>query len=162
SAGSDRRPAVCVHPLRRSMSRAAVQIRHARSVRNGNLRSAAPSGQVVGEISLNRSVKTDQVNHGPSQIFPNRRFSQPGPPSLGSWVTYGLGAEASNLPACVVMSTGAGISGGAANWSSGFLPTVYTGVRLRNSGEPILNVANPDGIDAQLQRDSLNLIESFN
>ena len=67
---------------------------------------------------------------------------------MGSWVTYGLGAETQDLPAFVVMSTGAGISGGAANWSSGFLPTVYSGVRFRNGGDPILNVSSPDGIDA--------------
>ncbi len=60
--------------------------------------------------------------------------------------TYGLGAETSDLPAFVVMSTGAGISGGAANWSSGFLPTVYSGVRFRNQGDPILNVSSPAGI----------------
>ena len=72
---------------------------------------------------------------------------------MGSWVTYGLGAEANDLPAFVVMSTGAGISGGAANWSSGFLPTIYTGVRFRNQGDPILDVASPPGVDASLQRD---------
>jgi hypothetical protein len=118
--------------------------------------------KVVDEICLIRSVKTDQFNHAPAQLFLNSGFSQPGRPSLGSWVTYGLGAETSELPAFVVMSTGAGISAGAANWSSGFLPTVYTGVRLRNSGDPILNVANPAGIDAKLQRDSLDLLGDFN
>ncbi len=117
---------------------------------------------VVDDICLIRSVKTDQFNHAPAQLFFNSGFSQPGRPSLGSWVTYGLGAETSDLPAFVVMSTGAGISGGAANWSSGFLPTVYNGVRLRNSGDPILNVANPAGIDSKLQRESLDLISAFN
>jgi len=77
-------------------------------------------------------------------------------------VLYGLGAETEDLPAYIVMSTGAGISGGAANWSSGFLPTVYTGVRLRNHGDPILNVANPDGIDGQAQRDALDQINRLN
>ncbi len=81
---------------------------------------------------------------------------------MGSWVTYGLGAETQNLPAFVVMSTGAGISGGAANWSSGFLPTVYSGVRFRNQGDPILDVTSPDGIDAKLQRDSLDLVSALN
>ena len=60
------------------------------------------------------------------------------------------------------MSTGAGISGGAANWSSGFLPTVYTGVRFRNQGDPILNVSSPPGVDAELQRDSLDLVGALN
>jgi hypothetical protein len=77
-------------------------------------------------------------------------------------VLYGLGAETSELPAFVVMSTGAGISGGAANWSSGFLPTVYTGVRFRNSGDPILNVSSPPGFDAKLARDSLDLVGALN
>lgn len=119
-------------------------------------------GEVADEICLIRSMKTDQFNHAPAQIFFNTGFSQPGRPSIGSWVAYGLGAETSNLPAFVVMSTGAGISGGAANWSSGFLPTVYTGVRFRNSGDPILDVSSPAGIDEQLQRDSLDVISQLN
>jgi uncharacterized protein (DUF1501 family) len=118
--------------------------------------------KVVDDICLVKSVHTDQFNHAPAQIFLNTGFSQPGRPSLGSWVLYGLGAETSDLPAFVVMSTGAGISGGAANWSSGFLPTVYTGVRLRNQGDPILNVSNPPGVDARLQRESLDLIAALN
>src|SRR5579884_261459 len=94
---------------------------------------------VVDDICLVKSVHTDQFNHAPAQIFLNTGFAQPGRPSLGSWVVYGLGSEARDLPAFVVLSTGAGISGGSANWSSGFLPTVYTGVRLRNGTQPILN-----------------------
>jgi uncharacterized protein (DUF1501 family) len=118
--------------------------------------------KVVDDICLVKSVHTDQFNHAPAQIFLNSGFSQPGRPSLGSWVTYGLGAETSELPAFVVMSTGSGISGGAANWSSGFLPTIYAGVRFRNQGDPILNVTSPEGIDARLQRDSLDLIGELN
>jgi hypothetical protein len=118
--------------------------------------------KVVDEITLVKSVHTDQFNHAPAQIFFNTGFSQPGRPSLGSWVTYGLGAETSDLPAFVVMSTGAGISGGAANWSSGFLPTVYSGVRLRNQGDPILDVSSPSGVDSTLQRDTLDLVSALN
>jgi len=118
--------------------------------------------QVVDEIAIIKSVHTDQFNHAPAQIFLNTGFSQPGRPSLGSWVVYGLGSEVEDLPAFVVMSTGSGISGGSANWSSGFLPTIYTGVRLRNQGDPILNVSSPPGWDARLQRDSLDLIGSLN
>jgi hypothetical protein len=77
-------------------------------------------------------------------------------------VIYGLGSESQNLPAFVVMSTGGGLSGGAALWSSGFLPTVHTGVRLRNQGPPILNVDNPNGIDTRLQRDTLDLVAELN
>ena len=117
---------------------------------------------VVDEIAIIKSMHTDQFNHAPAQIFLNSGFSQPGRPSLGSWVIYGLGSEAHDLPAFVVMSTGSGISGGSANWSSGFLPTIYTGVRLRNQGDPILNVSSPPGVDAKLQRDSLDLLGSLN
>ncbi|MBM3838225.1 MAG: DUF1501 domain-containing protein [Verrucomicrobia bacterium] len=119
-------------------------------------------GQVVDDICLVRSVRTDQFNHAPAQLFLNTGFSQPGRPSLGSWVLYGLGSESSDLPAFIVMSTGAGISGGAANWSSGFLPTLYTGVRFRNQGDPILNVTSPKSVDARLQRDTLDLISGLN
>jgi Protein of unknown function (DUF1501) len=118
--------------------------------------------EVVDDICFIKSVQTDQFNHAPAQIFLNSGFAQPGRPSLGSWVLYGLGSEARDLPAFIVMSTGAGISGGAANWSSGFLPTVYTGTRLRNQGDPILDVSSPPGVDARLQRDSLDLIGALN
>ena len=117
---------------------------------------------VVDEMCFVHSMRTEQFNHAPAQILLNTGFSQPGRPSLGSWVLYGLGSEAQDLPAFVVMSTGSGISGGAANWSSGFLPSIYTGVRFRNQGDPILDVANPPGVDAGLQRDSLDLIGSLN
>jgi uncharacterized protein (DUF1501 family) len=117
---------------------------------------------VVDDLCIIRSMHTDQFNHAPAQIFFNTGFAQPGRPSMGSWVTYGLGSEAKDLPAFVVMSTGSGISGGAANWSSGFLPTVHQGVRFRNQGDPILDVSNPRGIDARAQRDSLDLIGALN
>ncbi|MBI5801854.1 MAG: DUF1501 domain-containing protein [Verrucomicrobia bacterium] len=118
--------------------------------------------KIVDDISIVKSMRTDQYNHAPAQIFFNTGFGQPGRPSMGSWVLYGLGAETSDLPAFVVMSTGSGISGGSACWSSGVLPGVYTGVRFRNQGDPILNVSSPPGADAQLQRDSLDLIGSLN
>jgi hypothetical protein len=118
--------------------------------------------EIVDDICLVKSMKTDQFNHAPGQIFLNTGFSQPGRPSLGSWVIYGLGSEAQDLPAFVVMSTGSGISGGSANWSSGFMPSVYSGVRFRNQGDPILDVTSPTGVDAKLQRDSLDLIDEMN
>ena len=117
---------------------------------------------IADEICLVRSVQTDQFNHAPAQIFFNTGFSQPGRPSLGSWALYGLGAETQDLPAFIVMSTGGGLSGGSALWSSGFLPTVYTGVRLRNQGPPILNVDNPAGVDRRLQRDTLDVVGELN
>ncbi len=118
--------------------------------------------KIVDDICLVRSVRTDQFNHAPAQIFFNTGFSQPGRPSLGSWALYGLGAETQNLPAFVVMSTGSGLSGGSTLWSSGFLPTVYTGVRFRNQGPPILNVNSPAGVDARLQSDTLGLVSTLN
>jgi len=116
--------------------------------------------KVVDDLCLVRSVKTDQFNTRRADLF-NTGFSQPGRPSLGSWAAYGwIGiAEPSGF---VVMSTGAGISGGAALWSSGFLPTVYSGVRFRNQGDPILDVGSPDGVDAKLQRDTLDLVGELN
>ena len=118
--------------------------------------------EVVDEICLIKSMKTDQFNHAPGQIFLNTGFAQPGRPSLGSWVIYGLGSEAQDLPAFVVMSTGSGISGGSANWSSGFMPSIYAGVRFRNQGDPILDVTSPKGVDSKLQSASLDLIEELN
>src|SRR4051794_16032655 len=115
-----------------------------------------------GKIFLVKSMKTEQFNHAPGQIFLNTGFGRPGRPSLGSWVIYGLGCETQDLPAFVVMSTGSGISGGSANWSSGFMPSVYAGVRFRNQGAPILDVSTPTGIDSKLQRDSLDLVRSLN
>mgnify|MGYP001598483933 FL=1 len=117
---------------------------------------------VIDDIAIVKSCKTDQFNHAPAQIFMNCGFAQPGRPSLGSWVTYGLGSESEELPAFVVMSTGSGISGGAANWSSGFLPSVYTGTRFRNAGPPILNVASPAGADARLEAETLGLVSTLN
>ena len=118
--------------------------------------------KVVDDICIVKSMHTDQFNHAPAQIFFNTGFAQPGRPSIGSWVTYGIGAETNDLPAFLVMSTGSGISGGAANWSSGFLPSVYTGVRLRNQGDPILDVSSPAGVDTRLQKDSFDLIAALN
>jgi hypothetical protein len=118
--------------------------------------------KIADEVCLIRSCRTDQFNHAPAQIFFQTGFSQPGRPSMGSWALYGLGAESQDLPAFVVMSTGSGISGGSALWSSGFLPTSYTGVRFRNQGDPILNVASPPGVDAKVQRDTLDLVGTLN
>ena len=118
--------------------------------------------KIADDICIVKSVKTDQFNHAPAQIFFNTGFSQPGRPSFGSWVLYGLGAETQELPAFVVMSTGSGLSGGSALWSSGFLPSIYTGTRLRTQGDPILDVSSPAGVDAKLQRDTLDLVGALN
>jgi hypothetical protein len=128
-----------------------------------NLSEMLPSlAEVADEIAIVRSMHTDQFNHAPAQIFLNTGSPFPGRPSMGSWVTYGLGAESSNLPGFVVLSSGSGISGGTANWSSGFLPTSYQGVVFRSKGEPILNAANPPGVSMALQSQSLDLLRSMN
>jgi hypothetical protein len=115
AAVGHRRPALRVHPSRRGGAGAAVQVRQARPMRRGSLSEMLPHlAKVVDDVCLIRSVHTDQFNHAPAQIFLNTGFAQPGRPSLGSWVLYGLGAETQDLPAFVVMSTGSGISGGAA------------------------------------------------
>lgn len=127
------------------------------------LSSAMPHlASIADDVCLIRSMHTDQFNHAPAQIFLTSGFSQPGRPSLGSWLIYGLGAETNNLPSFVVMSTGDGISGGTSLWSSGFLPTVYNGVRFRSQGDPILNVTSPAGVSSELQRETFNLINGLN
>ena len=122
----------------------------------------APLGAVADELCVIKSMTTDQFNHAPAQIFLNTGFSQPGRPSLGSWALYGLGAETNELPAFVVMSTGAGVSGGTALWSSGFLPTTFTGVRFRKGASPILNVRSPQGISDELQQDTFEIVNELN
>ena len=117
---------------------------------------------VVDEIAFIRSMHTDQFNHAPAQIFANTGSPLPGRPSMGSWVTYGLGTEADDLPGFVVLTSGDGISGGATNWSCGFLPTSHQGVPFRSQGDAILNVSNPSGIDDVAQRASLDLIADLN
>lgn len=118
--------------------------------------------KVVDRISFIKSMHTDQFNHAPAQIFVNTGSPLPGRPCMGSWVTYGLGSDAADLPGFVVLSSAGGTSGGVANWSSGFLPSSYQGVPFRSTGDPILNVANPPGFDRRLQRDSLDLIRNLN
>lgn len=118
--------------------------------------------KIVDEICLIKSVHTDQFNHAPAQLLFNTGFQQPGRPSIGSWALYGLGSDSEDLPAFAVMSTGVGLSGGTSLWSGGFMPSIYSGVRLRTQGDAILDVSNPAGIDAKLQRDSLDLIGALN
>lgn len=117
---------------------------------------------IVDDIVLIKSMHTDAFNHAPAQIFMNTGSQQMGRPSMGSWVTYGLGSEAVDLPGFVVLSTGGGTSGGAANWGCGFLPTHYQGVTFRSQGDPILNVSNPAGYDDATQRETYDLIKSLN
>src|SRR5580704_12116223 len=115
---------------------------------------------VVDDIAIVKSMTTDAFNHAPGQLLMNTGTMQFGRPSMGSWATYGLGSESRDLPAFIVFSSGKkGPSGGNSCWGSGFLPTVYQGVEFRGSGDPVLYLSNPKGIDNELQRDSLNSIE---
>jgi len=118
---------------------------------------------VVDDIAIVKSMVTDAFNHAPGQLLMNTGTQQFGRPSMGAWVTYGLGNESKDLPAFVVFSSGKkGPSGGNSCWGSGFLPTVYQGVEFRSSGDPVLYLSNPPGVDNQLQRDSLDSISRLN
>src|SRR5207253_2828916 len=118
---------------------------------------------VVDDIAIVRSMVTDAFNHAPGQILMSTGSQQFGRPSIGSWVTYGLGSESQDLPGFVVFSSGTkGPSGGNSNWGSGFLPTAYQGVPFRSGGDPVLYLSNPRGIDAAVQRDSLDALGQLN
>jgi hypothetical protein len=121
------------------------------------------TAKVVDDIAVVKSMTTDAFNHAPAQILMNTGSQQFGRPSMGAWVTYGLGSESRDLPAFVVFSSGSkGPSGGNSNWGSGFLPTVYQGVQFRTGGDPVLYLSNPRGVDNKLQRDSLDSIRRLN
>jgi len=117
---------------------------------------------VADDLAIIKTVHTDQFNHSPAQLFVNTGSPIPGRPAMGSWLTYGIGSDAVDLPGFVVLKSGGNLSGGAAMWSSGFLSGEHQGVPFRTSGDPILNVANPPGIDQQTQRDTIDLIEKLN
>jgi uncharacterized protein (DUF1501 family) len=117
---------------------------------------------VVDELAIVRSCHTDLFNHAPAQLFVNTGSGIPGRPSMGSWLSYGIGSVADDLPAFVVLKSGGALSGGAAMWSSGFLPSSHQGVPFRGQGDPILHLSNPTGVDTQAQRDTLALVRSLN
>lgn len=121
------------------------------------------TGKIVDDIAIVRSMVSDSFNHAPGQLLMNTGAMILGRPSMGAWVTYGLGSESQELPAFVVFSSGKkGPSGGNSCWGSGFLPTVYQGVQFRGSGDPVLYLSNPKGVDNELQRDSLDTIRALN
>jgi hypothetical protein len=118
--------------------------------------------EVVDDIAIVRSMYTEAFNHAPGQMLMQTGSSQFGRPCFGSWVLYGLGSEAQNLPGFVVMNSAGGLSGGAALYGSGFLPTAFQGVPFRKTGDPVLFLSNPAGITPQMQRRTLDLIKEFN
>ncbi|MEQ8786416.1 MAG: DUF1501 domain-containing protein [Pirellulaceae bacterium] len=119
--------------------------------------------QIVDEVCWLHGLQSDVFNHGPAKLFVNTGSPQPGRPSMGSWTTYGLGSEASDLPGFVVLQSGPrGPRAGSTLWSSGFLPTTYQGVPFRNGPEPILNLSSPDGMTRQRERKFVDMVSQLN
>jgi hypothetical protein len=118
---------------------------------------------VANDITVIRSLHTTQFNHAPAQIFMNTGFQIIGRPSMGSWMTYGLGSECKDLPGFVVLISGENQpDGGKACWGSGFLPSTYQGVEFRSQGDPVLFLTNPDGVSENARRESLDLLKKLN
>jgi len=118
---------------------------------------------IADDLAVVRSMATNVFNHAPAKIFMNTGTPQAGRPSMGSWVTYGIGSESSDLPGFVVLQSGPrGPRGGHPLWGSGFLPTTYQGVPFRSGGEPILNLARPQGVSDERQRQVLDALKELN
>ena len=118
---------------------------------------------VADELCVVRSMTTDAFNHAPAQTLMATGSQQFGRPSFGSWVTYGLGSRTRDLPAFVVMNSGRkGPSSGSASWNSGFLPTVHSGVEFRSTGDPVLYLSNPEGVDPAAQRRTIDAVNALN
>ena len=119
--------------------------------------------KLADQVTFIRSMQTTQFNHAPAQIFMNTGHQVIGRPSLGSWLSYGLGSENSDLPAFVVLLSGENNpDGGKSCWGSGFLPTTHQGVEFRSSGEPVLFVSNPEGVDSDARARSISAINDLN
>lgn len=118
---------------------------------------------IVDDVTIVKSMTTDAFNHAPGQLLMNTGSQIFGRPSIGAWATYGLGSESQDLPAFIVFSTGSkGPSGGSSCWGSGFLPTVHQGVQFRSTGDPVLYLSNPPGVDDKLQRETLDTVGRLN
>jgi uncharacterized protein (DUF1501 family) len=117
---------------------------------------------VVDDIAIIKSMTTDAFNHAPGQVMMQTGSMQFGRPCLGAWTLYGLGNESQNLPGFVVLNSAGGLSGGAALYGGGFLPTVFQGVPFRKTGDPVLFLSNPAGMDERMQRRTLDLIKDLN
>lgn len=118
---------------------------------------------VADELCVIRSMTTDQFNHAPAELLVYTGSPRPGRPSIGSWVTYGLGSENQNLPGFVVLiSSGVQPNGGRNSFGSGFLPSVYQGVQCRSKGDPVLYASDPQGIDRETRRMSLDVLKDLN
>jgi len=118
---------------------------------------------VADDVTVIRSMKTDEFNHAPAELLLYTGFARQGRPSLGCWATYGLGSESQNLPGFVVLiSNGVQPSGGQGCWGSGFLPSVFQGVQCRSKGEPVLYLSDPAGMDRDMRRTSLDALKDLN
>ena len=119
--------------------------------------------EIADDICFVKGLRTNVFNHGPAKLFFNTGFPQPGKPSMGAWVTYGIGSESKDLPGFVVLQSGPrGPRAGSTLWSSGFLPTTYQGVPFRSMGDPILFLTSPDGINQQRQRQFTDVVSDLN
>jgi hypothetical protein len=114
------------------------------------------------DIAMVRSMHTEAFNHHPGALLMHTGVPTFGRPSMGSWVNYGLGSESKNLPGYVVLTAGRGTSGGATQWSSGFLPSTYQGVLFRGQGEPVLNLNNPPGLSGEMQGKTIEALRDLN
>jgi hypothetical protein len=118
---------------------------------------------VSDDITFLKGVSTENFNHGPAKCFVNTGSTRFGRPSMGSWITYGIGSQSADLPGFVVLQSGPrGPRGGAALWSSGFLPTSYQGVPFRSGGDPILDLSRPLGISPEAQQETIRAIRELN
>ena len=118
---------------------------------------------VADDLTFVKSMRTDVFNHAPAKVFMNTGSAQFGRPSMGAWVTYGIGSESQSLPGFVVLMSGPrGPRGGAAMWASGFLPTTFQGVPFRSGGDPILNLGSPAGVTKDRQRQVLDAVKDLN
>lgn len=118
--------------------------------------------KVVDDMTFLKAMHTDEFNHAPAQLYMHTGSPRLGRPSIGAWVTYGLGSENQDLPGYVVLVSGSDPSAGKSVWGSGFLPTVYQGVQCRSMGEPVLYIKNPAGISDSLRKKSIETINKIN
>jgi hypothetical protein len=119
-------------------------------------------GAVADDLAIIKTLHTEEFNHGPAQLFLQTGFGRFGRPSLGSWVSYGLGTEGEDLPSFVVMLTGKLAGAGSSLWGSGFLPTVHQGVEFRDGGDPVLFLSNPPGMSRDDRRVILDGLQALN
>ena len=118
---------------------------------------------IADDVAIVKSLYTTQFNHAPAQLFVNTGHQIPGRPSLGAWLTYGIGSENKDLPGFVVLLSGHNApDGGKSLWGNGFLPSAYQGVEFRRSGDPVLFLSNPDGVSRDTRRRSLDLLKDLN